>query len=182
MKTRFLIGLIALQAAWVIATAARQEIALRRGTVVLLETAPVDPRDLLRGDYVILSYKISVLPATLFAEPLPGGSINAPVFVRLEKRGPFHEAVAASWRPVEPDAAHPVLRGRVSNWSWAGDERGRIDSVRVEYGIERYYVREGTGQPRGTVTVEAVVTPSGGAMIRQVFVGGKPYSDVMRSP
>ena len=35
---------------------------------MLLESGPVDPRDLLRGDYVILSYKISVLPATLFAE------------------------------------------------------------------------------------------------------------------
>src|SRR5687768_15406510 len=174
MKTRFLVGLIALQAAWVIATAARQEIELRRGTVVLLETAPVDPRDLLRGDYVILSYKISVLPAALFAEPLPEGFRNAPVFVRLEKRGPFHEAVAASSRPVEPDAAHPVLRGKVANWSWAGDDRNRIDSVRVEYGIEHYYVREGTGQPRGSITVEAVVTASGTPMIRQVFVDGKP--------
>ena len=67
MKAKLLIAVIALQAAWVISTAARQEFLLRRGTVVLLESAPVDPRDLLRGDYVILSYKISVLPAALFA-------------------------------------------------------------------------------------------------------------------
>ncbi|MSU71171.1 MAG: DUF2157 domain-containing protein [Opitutus sp.] len=30
---------------------------------ILLETVPVDPRDLLRGDYMILSYKISRVPA-----------------------------------------------------------------------------------------------------------------------
>jgi uncharacterized membrane-anchored protein len=181
MKTRFLIGVIALQAAWVIGTAAKQEFELRRGTIALLETAPVDPRDLLRGDYVILSYKISVLPGTLFVEPLPGGLNSAPVFVRLERRGQFHEAVAASLNPLEPDAAHPVLRGTATNWSWADGDRGRIASVRVEYGIERYYVREGTGEPRGALTVEAVVPASGRAMIRQVFVDGKPYADVMRS-
>ncbi|HEY5965599.1 MAG TPA: GDYXXLXY domain-containing protein, partial [Xanthobacteraceae bacterium] len=32
---------------------------LREGTEVLLQTRPVDPRDFLRGDYVVLSYDIS---------------------------------------------------------------------------------------------------------------------------
>ncbi len=54
------------------------------------------------------------------------------------------------------------------------------DSVRVEYGLERYYVREGTGRPSGAITVEAVVTPSGTAFIRQVYIDGQPYADVMR--
>ncbi|MEQ8611292.1 MAG: GDYXXLXY domain-containing protein, partial [Parvibaculum sp.] len=34
---------------------------LRSDTVVTLETAPVDPRDIFRGDYVILNYAISSL-------------------------------------------------------------------------------------------------------------------------
>jgi uncharacterized membrane-anchored protein len=186
MKTRLLIAVIALQAAWVIATAARQEMVLRRGTVVLLETNPVDPRDLLRGDYVILNYKISVLPATLFAEQLPQElTAGTPVFVRLEKRGQFHEAVAASFSPLEPDAEHPVLRGTISAWWTAGDDRAnptrRIGSGRVEYGIERYYVREGTGRPSGKITVEAAVSRSGTAIIRQVYIDGKPYAEVMKN-
>ena len=106
---------------------ARQELALRRGTVVLLESGPVDPRDLLRGDYVILSHKISVLPAALFAAGVPqrhtGGT---PVFVRLEKRGEFHEAVAASFSPLDADAGHPVLRGTVSSWSGGGSDRDPV--------------------------------------------------------
>jgi uncharacterized membrane-anchored protein len=36
---------------------------LRDGTEVTLQTRPVDPRDLLRGDYVVLRYDISQLPA-----------------------------------------------------------------------------------------------------------------------
>ena len=36
---------------------------LRDGTEVALATRPVDPRDFLRGDYVVLNYEISSLPA-----------------------------------------------------------------------------------------------------------------------
>jgi len=35
-----------------------QEYILRHGELVILETAPVDPRDIFRGDYVILRYLI----------------------------------------------------------------------------------------------------------------------------
>ena len=181
MKTKLLIAVIALQAAWVVSTAARQEFLLRRGTVVLLETVPVDPRDLLRGDYVILSYKISRLPSALFAEGLSTKlALGTPVFVRLEKRGPFHEAVAASLSPLEPEPEHPVLRGTVSPSPWLGVLGGPVDSVQVDYGLERYYVREGTGRPSGKITVEAAVSASDSSIIREVYIDGRPYGEVMR--
>ena len=151
---------------------------------MLLESGPVDPRDLLRGDYVILSHKISVLPATLFADGIPSQvPRGTPVFVRLEKRGEFHEAVAASFSPLEPDSAHPVLRGTVFVVVPARPPPTRHSGLiqcEVEYGLERYYVREGTGRPTGKITVEAVVTPSGTSFIRQVYIDGQPYADVMR--
>ncbi|EAB6717932.1 hypothetical protein DUP91_26775, partial [Salmonella enterica subsp. enterica] len=36
---------------------------LRDGREVLLRVQPVDPRDLLRGDYVVMSYLASDVPA-----------------------------------------------------------------------------------------------------------------------
>src|SRR5689334_9543884 len=36
---------------------------LRDGVEVTLQTRPVDPRDFLRGDYVVLGYDITQLPA-----------------------------------------------------------------------------------------------------------------------
>ncbi len=182
MKTKLLLLVLALQSAWVVATVALQEYKLHRGDVVLLETMPVDPRDLLRGDYVILNYKISTLPKGLFLD----GTTNqppdgTPVFVRLEKRGQFHEAAQASLTPMEAEKDRPVLRGKVAtSWFWRGFD-GTNATIHLEYGLERYYVREGTGNPTGKLTVAAAVPTSGNAVIKHVFIDGKPYVEVMRS-
>jgi uncharacterized membrane-anchored protein len=66
MKLKLLILVLALQTAWLLATVATQEYALAIGKVILLETRPVDPRDLLSGDYLVLRYKISDVPGTFF--------------------------------------------------------------------------------------------------------------------
>ncbi len=70
---------------------------------MLLETRPVDPRDLLRGDYLTLNYKISDVPLDLFTPPqtngLPPGQT---IYVALEPRGQFHEVVRASTEPINP--------------------------------------------------------------------------------
>jgi uncharacterized membrane-anchored protein len=180
MKTKLLCAVIALQAAWIVGTVAVQELRFHLGAVVLLETAPVDPRDLLRGDYVILNYKISNLPASLFTGGLgtnqhPQGTT---VYVKLEKRGQFFEVQEASLQPIESDDAHPVLRGQISHDRWWGPNQ---TTVNVDYGLERYYVSEGTGNPTGKLTVEAAVPSSGRAVIRQVYIDGKPYAEAMKS-
>ena len=48
--------------AWVVI---ERETVSRTGTVVYLRTAPVDPRDVFRGDYVQLSYDINRIPQDL---------------------------------------------------------------------------------------------------------------------
>jgi uncharacterized membrane-anchored protein len=50
----------------------------------------------------------------------------------------------------------------------------------VEYGLERYYVKEGTGNPRGKLTVQVAVGAEGKPVIKQVFLDGKPYAEGMR--
>jgi len=178
-RLRLLALVVGLQVLWIIGTAAFQESRLARGTVVRLETVPVDPRDLLRGDYVILRYKISLLSPTLFAN----GATNAfksgdAVYVKLEREGELHQPVLASFDPITPDDAHPVLRGTVPA-PWSSEGRDRAE-VHVEYGLERYYVREGTGNPTGKLTVDVAVSRSGKGIIQQVYVDGRPYAEAMR--
>ena len=176
MKLKLLFLVLALQTAWVLGTVFVQERALTRGQLVLLETRPVDPRDLLRGDYVILSYKISAVATNLFTpaltQSLPDGQ---PVFVLLERRGAFHEIARAATEPLALADGQVLLKGRTRyGWSPSPD-------VRLDYGLERYYVREGTGRPTGKLTVQAAVPASGQGLIRQVFVDGKPYIEAMKS-
>ena len=58
---------------------------LRGGHEVLLKVQPVDPRDLLRGDYVWLGYDISTIPASLIANRDAAASQagERTIFVRL---------------------------------------------------------------------------------------------------
>ena len=173
MKTKAFILVLALQSALLLGLVAQQEFRLASPTTVLLETAPVDPRDLLRGDYVILNYKISNL-AGLFIPPLRTSEDLAgkTVYVALEKRGAFHEAVSASLNTISAGQNQVVLKGKLQ-YGWG--------VARVEYGLERFYVREGTGNPRGKLSVEVAVSTGGEAQIKQVFLDGKPYAEAMRS-
>jgi uncharacterized membrane-anchored protein len=71
-----------------------------------------------------------------------------------------------------------VLRGTVeSTWSWTPNNPA---SVRVNYGLERFYVREGTGNPRGKLTVDVAVPSSGKGIIREVYLDGVTYAEAMK--
>jgi uncharacterized membrane-anchored protein len=177
MKLKLLILILALQTAWILGTSFVQERALTNGKVVLLETRPVDPRDFLRGDYLILSYKISDVPLDLFTPPRTNGlAPGQTVYVALEPRGQYHEVVRASTEPIEPSSEYVVLKGRTRTW-WGGNAR---TTPHLDYGLERYYVREGTGNPRGKITVQVAVPASGQGSIKQVFLDGKPYAQSMK--
>jgi uncharacterized membrane-anchored protein len=178
MKTRLFVLVLALQTMWILGTAFTQERVLRVGQVILLETQPVDPRDLLRGDYVRLNYKISDVPREQFFSPPLTGELAAgtTVFVALTPAGTngFYQVSRASQERFTTTANEVLLRGTVAA-SW----RHRADAIHVEYGLEQYFVAEGTGNPHGKLTVQAAVAKSGRANIKQVFVDGKPYAEAM---
>ncbi len=177
MKLKLFLLVLALQCAWLLGTTFQQERALATGKTILLETERVDPRDPLRGDYLILNYKISTVPTSLFSPPvktnLPAGT---KVFVAV-RPGPddFYVVNRASTSPFTPAADERLLRGQ-SNGRWWNQG----SSIHVKYGLEKYFVAEGTGNPHGKLTVLAVVSASGRATIKEVFVDGKPYAEAMR--
>jgi uncharacterized membrane-anchored protein len=92
---------------------------------VLLQVVPVDPRDLFRGDYVTLGYDIS-----------------------LPRNGNFQlgEVVFATLVP-DADGRHYHAGQFLHNPPTSGLYiQGTIQGLgRATYGIESYYVQEGTG-------------------------------------
>lgn len=178
MKFKFFVFILALQTVWLLGTVAVQEHALAHGRMILLETRRADPRDLLRGDYLILNYNISDVSANFFSPPVEQGlPYGAKVFVALVPgTNQFYRVSRASTNEFTPATNEVVLCGR-------SDERWRSsNSIHVAYGIENYYVTENTGNPAGKLTVQAIVPASGHPKIREVFVDGKPYAEAMKAP
>lgn len=153
---------------------------LRDGTEVLLRVQPVDPRDLLRGDYVFLSYDISRLPAKLFAD-LPSGQGDireGPVTVRLRKGNDGHWQALTAWRGAAssaPGADEVDVKGRV----FTGLGLTPDSTVSVSYGIERFYLPENEGlaiendMRERPFSVRVAVGKDGTAQIKALMDGDK---------
>jgi uncharacterized membrane-anchored protein len=152
---------------------------LREGREVTLQTQPVDPRDLLRGDYVVLRYDISQLPAgSLGGKPMEAR--NPVVYVKLAPNADgLYAAVSVHAEPVPVTAPEVLIRGRVS-YSCGINARIFCDRLTIKYGLESYFVPEGEGgkleQARNQqkLRIVAAVLPSGRAAIKRLLLDGKP--------
>jgi len=156
-NTRWFVLVVAAQAVFLLGWAGWHEHVRTNAPVILLKTRPVDPRDLLRGDYMILGYDIGAV------KPPEGVHDGYEFWVRLGKLDGYHVAVAASVEKPE------VLAGEVLVRATKG-ARG------AEYGIENYYVPEGKGTPTfAKIEVEASVSPTHRLHIKRVLLDEKAY-------
>ncbi|MDH4619111.1 GDYXXLXY domain-containing protein [Brevibacillus sp. AY1] len=109
------------------------ETILAEGTLVKLELQPVDPRSLLQGDYVRLSYTISNLGEHDVAH---GEKIR--VVLRKQQDDLYGFSGFYELNGVWNKEYQAMPEDVVINGTTLGGER-------VEYGIESYFVPEGTG-------------------------------------
>jgi len=139
MKRVALAVIALLQCAVLAYMAGEREWILQNGRVVYLRTAPVDPRDPMRGDYVALDYDIAHVPLTLctggLAAVLAHTNVVArgtPVYALLNTNDAVAQLVMLS---DERPAAGTYIRGRV-DYSWR-------PGVTAHYGIEAYFMQQG---------------------------------------
>lgn len=145
---------------------ALKEFTLKTGEEVLLKTIPVDPRDLFRGDYVILSYDISRLNINEFQTDAANFSENDKVYVALNKEGNYG-AVTGIYK--EQPKTGLFLKGEVT----------KVDNkqISVKYGIESYFVPEGKGwdiqrQAGSGLEVKVIIDKFGNAVIDSLILDG----------
>jgi uncharacterized membrane-anchored protein len=160
---RWFWSFVALQIVFLLGWAGYHEFVRSRAPAILLKTRPVDPRDLLRGDYMVLNYEIATVPVDGQKEVTRSDLLGKSVWVVLQKNGKYHEAVGASLKKPEAKEGQVVVRAE-PNW------RG------LRFGIEQFYVPEGKGTPTfKTLEVEAAVSPTQQLYIRRLIVDGKTY-------
>jgi uncharacterized membrane-anchored protein len=161
---------------------------LRDGREVRLELTPVDPRDLFRGDYVVLNYRIS----TVNVPPDASSSFTRgqQVFVTLRPDA-SNKSRAVAISAIRPTVAEPdiVISGFVTSPSTCMlSDAGSVDcklgrrAVGVRYGLESYFVPQGEGKkieqtPSGRLEVVAAIAPSGQAAIKRLLIDGNPVYD-----
>ncbi len=162
---------------------ARKQWTLETGTAVLLETQPVDPRSLFRGDYVRLNYIVSDLDL----EKLAGDhefTRYDDVYVVLAEAERYWEARAVYQRRPQLAENQVALKGKVkyvqtSRWNPETKKSEPVKSIHVTYGIENYFVPEGEGRelerpPAGSkVEMLMAVDRFGKAGIKAVLVNGE---------
>ena len=159
---------------------------LNTGTSVVLQTEPIDPRSLFMGDYVRLAYPIARL--RLDADTALGGDKDFKrhdtIWVALQPDPLGAKAVSVHH---QRDAIAPellALKGEVQSvsdfdWDRATNKSVKQRTLHVRYGIEQYYVQEGTAgrieRPRGgeKVGILAVIDTRGKAGIRGVLIDGR---------
>ena len=105
---------IAVSFLWIIVAVglviSKQQI-MRTGKTILLETVPVDPRDFLRGDYVILRYKISTLDLQQVKSEKSYYDRGQRVYVMLQPKGRLWEAIAVEIKKPVPESGILYIRG-----------------------------------------------------------------------
>jgi uncharacterized membrane-anchored protein len=156
---------------------AEREWLLRTGKTVLIRTAPIDPQDPMRGDYVRFNYDIATVPKKLCRDDVltwfgaqnfsyPRTQLDRRVYatIKLDRSG-VAELVSLSDRvPTEG----MFLRARVESVS--------TSAVRIRFGVEAFFMQQGKarefenlvrGEKQGVpLNIEVAVNSRGLATIR----------------
>ncbi|WP_346898911.1 GDYXXLXY domain-containing protein [uncultured Roseibium sp.] len=140
------------------------------GQEVVLNLRPVDPRDLLRGDYVILNLEIGRVPVSLQMQGEIFGEGDT-VFAGLEITDDGSAKVVRLTR-TRKDAGPLAIKGTDTGFS-----DGRVT---VDYGIDAFYLPEGEGKeierlPAKRVQVVVAIHPDGRALPLRLLVDGKTF-------
>lgn len=164
---------------------------LRTGEEVTISLAPIDPRDLFRGDYVRLRYEIS----TVYPQTVGGDTDferNDPVWIALEPDETGRSQPTGVFKhPPPPLPDRTVIQGRVRSAYNSSSPANLADRcprpctrLSIEYGIENFFVPEGEGRKIETirdtdrVAIVAAIDSNGKAAIKTLLIDGEErYSE-----
>jgi uncharacterized membrane-anchored protein len=139
---------------------------------VRFEVVPVDPRDMMRGEYITLGYEFSRLPedVTLIDERIKSyktntnfnqKSIDVYVTLKFNLKEDIYKGIFFG--------STPPTKGRYL--------RGKLNSNnRIAFGIEAFYLQEGKGQiyeqaiREKKLVAEVYLAPDGSAQMKKVHI------------
>ena len=191
--------IVVLQVVSIIVFITIQEVRFSESKIITLQTQPVDPRDIFRGDYVILDYEISHLTENTTKR---NGSdkttccyykfwdeTDKDVYVFLKPAGDVWHAIGVSSsydgdNLITDTNTNITEFVRIKGKLTTVDNIERIDGeenireLEITYGIENYFVQVDTGKTIETaddVKVNVKVNKHGDSQIESLLVDGNKW-------
>ncbi len=156
---------------------------LRNGQEIRLSVEPVDPRDLLRGDYIILRFGISQIDTRQvdMDRDFHRGEL---IFVGLKKlKDGTWKAISINHQKPQVKSDIVFIKGKVKYVSKSKRLTTGLNkkhsSVSIKYGMEKYFIPQGDGpklealRNEKVLNILAAVSDSGEAGIKALLVRGK---------
>jgi uncharacterized membrane-anchored protein len=116
---------------------------LINGEEVILQTKPVDPSDLFRGDYVTLRYQAEEVPEKLVDKKVltlvKEGRGNLEIYVILKEKNGIHSPVKVTLNKPQNGV---FLKGKLD---YTGTNMDGEQVAFIKYSMDKYFVEDNTG-------------------------------------
>lgn len=139
---------------------------LLTGKTMILETRPIDPFDLMRGQYLSISYDISSVPSIVDVKK----DDSVYILLKVDSKGISRYDGASLEKPTGKDFIKGIIKEDTK------------DQMRIEYGIEQYFFERNAQLPTTNITVQIKVDKSGQARISRLLHNGEPINIKYISP
>ncbi|ABZ83914.1 conserved hypothetical protein [Heliomicrobium modesticaldum Ice1] len=161
MRRNAFIAVVILQVLVLLFMAGSRAVIVSAGQEITLKAAPVDPRHPFMGDYVRLRYNISEIDTRAVPNDITEGKLKngSKVYVIVEEQQGLYQPVGLYCNEPVPGPGQVVLKGRFAGLRYPVPPAETLSTPEekefyrdaepsfawVEYGLEEYYVPEGTG-------------------------------------
>ncbi|MFH0755362.1 MAG: GDYXXLXY domain-containing protein [bacterium] len=154
---------------------------LTTGKDVLLKIVPVDPRDLLRGDYITFQYDISNINS--YNKNDQQIKNKDTVYIILRQNGKYY--IAKNVQKTKPIGNDLFIKGVVESGGLESQtdlllsQHLNNSNLHIIYGIEQYFIPEGKGRDFSFWNKEAaarvVIDENGNPALKQIYIDDKPW-------
>lgn len=172
-QTKSLIIILIIWAVILFGIIISKELVIHTGTKLMLQAQPVDPRDVFRGDYVVLTYKnLSVIKQADLKYKYVSQSLEQwnNVYVLLDTEGKYPKPIGV-YRTIaslkDKSQKGIFLRGYLT------DKTNK--ELSIDYHIEHFFLPEGEGlkverKTGADIAVEVIVNDEGSIVPLDLYV------------
>lgn len=149
MKRQFIWAVALLQVVLLLVVAVKREWILGQGETVYLRTAPVDPRDIFRGDYVALDYDIAQIPTSVIDQFNKAHPIISKALLENKEHRIVYLSLKVDAKNIASIHGISMLKPNDQPFikAYMGKGIGNAGRNRslIKMGIEKYFVEQGAG-------------------------------------